>query len=263
MIIIRASSLPGFQDCPRRTAARVFRNMILDAGYQLRETAQHIGASVGTATHAALAHTFQEKIKTGELGNATEDEQVGLESLRETMSRGVMWDATTPEPNTAEKQVLRMYRVFRLKAAPAMTPTAVEHEVELTTKAGNIVRGHIDLAADGIHDYKTGTMRRQNLAQMGCYSMLSRACGENAGSLTEHYIKRVPVAEMQPEPTAHGFERDLSERVAASIILRVERQVEQFQRDGDPQAFAANPMSVLCSAKFCCCHSTAFCREHA
>lgn len=262
MITIRASSLPGFQDCARRTAGRVFRPMLADAGFTLRDTLQHIGASVGTATHAALAHTFEEKIRTGELGNANEDEQVGLDSLVETMGNGVQFDATTPERNTAEKQVLKMYRIFRLKVAPAIVPQAVERAVELTTQNGNTVSGHINLTAGGIIDYKTGTVRRQNMAQMGCYSILSRANGEPGGTITEHYIQRVPVADMQPDPEAHPFDRELSEHVAAQTILRVEQQVATFQIGGDPQAFPANPMSVLCSAKFCGAWGTDWCKEH-
>ena len=260
--IIRASSLPGFQDCARRAAGRVFRPLLSDAGFTLRDTMQHIGASVGTATHAALAHTFGEKIRTGELGNATEDEQVGLESLADTMANGVQFDATTPERNTAEKQVLRMYRIFRLTVAPAMNPMAVESAMQLTTQNGNLVSGHIDLSADGIHDYKTGTVRRQNMAQMGCYSILSRANGDAPGAITEHYIQRVPVSEMQPDPVAYAFDRELSERVAAQTILRVEQMAATFQIDGDPQAFPANPMSVLCSQKFCGAWGTEYCREH-
>lgn len=236
--------------------------MLTDAGFTLRNTLQHIGASVGTATHAALGHTFEEKIKTGELGNATEDEQCGLDSLADTMGNGVQFDATTPERNTAEKQVLKMYRVFRLKVAPSLTPTAVERAMQLTTQNGNTVSGHIDLTADGIIDYKTGTVRRQNMAQMGCYSILSRANGEPGGTITEHYIQRVPVADMQPDPEAHPFDRVLSEHVAAQTILRIEAQMDAFMATGDPQSFPANPSSYLCSPRFCPAWGSSFCKEH-
>ena len=65
MTIVRASSLGGYQDCPRRSASRMFRKEIVAAGYELRETTNGIGAAVGTSVHKGGKVMLDEKAKTG------------------------------------------------------------------------------------------------------------------------------------------------------------------------------------------------------
>lgn len=60
VVVIRASSLSGYADCPRRSAARMFRREIIAAGFDLRETPPGIGAAtreeVQRLADAAPAH---------------------------------------------------------------------------------------------------------------------------------------------------------------------------------------------------------------
>lgn len=261
-MIIRPSSLPGFLDCARRQAARSFPVEIKSHGYDLREIASSVGASVGTATHSAVASCLTAKMATGELGNQTEDEQRGVQSLEEQIGYGVQWDQTTPNLNTGHKQVIRMYRSYRNTVAQAVKPVAIEQRLEFKTRRGNVLSGQPDLTDDGIHDLKTGVVSRPNGAQYGAYSLLTRASGRDVARIIEDYVQRVDVDKEQPTPVALAYDVELSERVAANTIARVEALYEDFLASGDILTWPANPQSVLCGDRFCPAHSTNSCREH-
>ncbi len=236
-------------------------SVIRDAGYTLRELPQRVGPAVGTATHAAVAHTMRSKIATGESANATETEHVGLEALGESIADGVEFDATSPNLNTAQKQVVRQYRVFRLHLEPALKPRQVERRIEKLTKRGNTLSGQPDVVDGGVMDLKTGVQRRVNLHQYGAYSLLLRAEGIESTHITEDYIQRVAIDKEQPAPEQIGYDVALAERAAGAVIVDIERRFEEFEREGDPFAFLANTGSQLCSAKWCVAFQTDFCPE--
>lgn len=235
--------------------------IVKDMGYTLRDLPQRAGPAVGTATHAAVAHTMHAKIDTGASANQTETEQAGLEALSDTVQYGVEWDGVTPNLNTAQKQVLRHYRVYRLHLEDTIQPLTVERRIEKVTKRGNTLSGQPDQTDDGVHDLKTGVAKRANGAQYGAYALLLRADGDPARHITEDYIQRVAIDKEQPVPQQIGYDVDLSERIAGRIILDIERTFEEFEREGDSLVFMANPGSMLCSDRWCCAWGTDFCRE--
>lgn len=260
-ITIRPSSLPSWPDCQRRTAARTATGLIKEAGFTLRQLPQRVGPAVGTATHAAVAHSMQHRIDTGEKANHEETDDVGIAALKESVSYGVEFDGVSPNLNTAEKQVLRHYKSYRLHLEDKIQPRTVERRIEKVTKRGNTLSGQPDQTDDGVHDLKTGVAKRVNIAQYGGYALLLRADGEPAEHVTEDYVKRVPLDKEQPVPEQIMYDVDLAERVAGSIILDIERRFGEFEQDGDHMVFVANPGSMLCSAKWCLAFNTDFCQE--
>ena len=99
-IVIRPSSLPSWPDCQRRTAARTAGALVKEMGYGLRQLPQRAGPAVGTATHAAVAHTMQAKIDTGASANQTETEQAGLRRWMKRPLTGL--NGVTPFQHGAE-----------------------------------------------------------------------------------------------------------------------------------------------------------------
>lgn len=258
---LRASSTPTWPDCPRRGAARTFGALISEMGFELSSTVSPVGASIGTATHAAVAHCMEEKGLTGKYPNETETEQCGLEALTNEIKKGVRWDGLSPNLNTAQKQVIRQYRSYRIHLADKINPSAIERRITVTTKRGNTLTGAIDLADDGIHDLKTGIAQRVNIAQYGTYSMLRRSEGYSVEHLTEDYIRRVAIDKEQPLPVQVMYNRDYAERVAVSIIGDIEERYVRFVETQDPLTFMANPASQLCSDRYCSAFRTKWCPE--
>ena len=240
----------------------MFASEIKEAGYTLREIVSHVGASVGTGTHAAVASCMSAKMTTGELGNQTEDEQRGIASLEEQVGYGVVWDPTTPNLSTGQKQVVRMYRSYRAGVAPAVQPTAIERRLEFRTRRGNVLSGQVDLVERGLRDVKTGVLQRYNLAQYGAYSLLERAAQGEVAFLVEDYIKRVDIDKEQPAPVEVQYPVALAERVAANVIADVEEKYARFIASGDNLVFRANAGSVLCGDRFCPAFSSTWCEEH-
>jgi hypothetical protein len=111
-ISIRASSLSSYPDCLRRTASRIFKDDIVEAGYELKIPNTGIGAATGTGTHSGAAYILQHKIETGEAGKTEDAKERAIQSLHYEIEPGVTWDATSPNLNTAEKQVLRQVHSY-------------------------------------------------------------------------------------------------------------------------------------------------------
>ena len=234
----------------------------------LRRRPRNIGAATGTATHKAVAVSLTHKITTGVLGNQTEADQAGLESLKKEIEHGVMWDAASPDLNTAEKQVVRQHHSYRNTVGKRIQPAAVEQRLEATHDAtGFVLSGQQDVVITTdeaeLRDLKTGTVCRANGPQYGGYAMLLRAHGTPLLSIIEDYVKRARIKDPQPDPVEIKYDLERSMTVAASILRRIKQDLDTFMATANPLAFLANPNSMLCSAKWCPAHGTEFCKEHA
>lgn len=261
-MVIRPSYTSMFPDCNRRQASRMFGREIAEAGFELRELPSSIGASVGTATHAAVAYALTDKMNGLPLPPNSAAEQCGIEALEKRMQQdGVMWDATTPNLSTAQRQVSRQYKVYRRDIAEKIFPISVERRIEVPTRRGNVLSGQVDVMTDGLRDLKTGTVRRANHSQYGSYSLLRRSEGAAVPYIIEDFVQRVKIDDEQPAPIEVGYEPAMCEKIAARVVLDIETKYEAFVASGDPMEFSANPNSMLCAARWCPAHGTEFCKE--
>jgi PD-(D/E)XK nuclease superfamily len=268
-IRVRASGLAEYLDCSRRAAARSFRQSVEERGFTLRKLENNIAAAIGTATHEGATWSLAEQIKTGKLGDQVEAEHRSLESLKREREMGVTYDNTSPDPNTAEKQVVRQLRTFRVYIAPAIVPTAVERRLEGQVAEGMILTGQSDIAESistggiGIRDLKTGVKEKYHGAQLGAYSLLGRAHGEDVREMKVDFIQRVPIRNEQPEPQLISYDVAETEQLTWATLKRIKRDHDEFHETGDLNIFLPNPGSMLCSAKYCPAHGTRFCVHHA
>lgn len=255
--------LPSWPDCNRRTAAKQYKRMVKAAGYDVRDLMPSIGAAVGTAVHASLAHVLRHKQSTGELGSVKDGLEIALQTFRQEIAPGAEWDDTTPNLPTAEFQIARMSEAY-LPIAQTIVPLRVETEMRATIAPGWILTGHIDLYAQPKHldDTKTGALMRPYQAQLGGYAMLADANGLPVDTIGTTYIPRGKKSKPQPPPERQLYDLHSAKRAAYGAIMDIKRGVEEFQRTGDAFAFSANPMSLMCSPRYCPAHGTKFCNLH-
>jgi hypothetical protein len=261
----RASSLPTYdQQCARLWAARNLPRK-MTASYGLRELQSHVGAAIGTATHAGAAHLMTEFGKSGEVGGTPRREEareIAIASLREATIEGLTFDPVTPDPNSGERQIGAMVAVYHGSIAPDVPPLLVERGLKMMIADTIEITGHVDLfLIDQVpDDLKTGRHRPQAFSQYGSYSLLLRANGfPVAGKFRERYMPRVAVGKPQPAPEVREFPQGILERQALSSAKRIARDLAEFDRTGDPETFAANPASWLCKEHLCPAWGTTFC----
>ena len=169
-ITIRASSLSSYADCPRRSAARIFKRGLTDSGYEFRQTEPGIGAVIGTSVHESVSYIHN---TTDTLSNTIE---IGIEKFRSQIENGVLYDDTSPGPNVAEKQINQISTAYYHIVAPKTNPVYVEHELTATMPGNVKLIGHPDdIESDKIRDLKTGVKAGKNYGQMGGYSLLAGA----------------------------------------------------------------------------------------
>lgn len=265
---IRASALPGFNDCARRTVARVFSREVTAAGHELRRTRPSIGAAVGTTTHAA-AHVLQ----AARVANPAlvHDELISLvpasltlalEGFHTEIAEGVTWDDSTPNTLAAQQQIDRMVRAYLPALRTMAPPRAVELSLEAAVGDGWRLTGTLDvLTVDGhLDDLKTGYESRPYHAQLGGYSLLARANDLEVRTLGISFIERTRLRHTQRPLERQAYDLGVAERTAWQTIERVKREVGAFLETGAPDAISANPMSLMCRPNYCPAFGTSFCR---
>ncbi len=260
---IRASMLPSYGDCGRRTAAKQYPLLLQSFGYELRTLLPSVGAAIGTAVHAAVGHILQRKIDTGELGHIDDGLKVASEAFRAELKDGAEWDATTPTIQVAEQQVARMSTIY-LPIARAAQPLEVEAQLRAAMVPGFELTGHLDLydVQHAIDDLKTGVLERPYQAQLGGYSLLKRAQEQPVSALSITWIPRTKVKKPQALPIVQHFDMETAERAAFATASAIARDVTAFAQTGDPYVFPTNPMSLMCSQRFCPVWGTKFCTMH-
>lgn len=271
--IVRASSLSGYADCPRRAAARMLCAEIEASGHILRSLPHGIGAAVGTAVHAAAAVTLTARLRTGTLPPADDARDAARDALREAIAGEVVFDRDTPAPDAAEVQALRMADAWRDGIAPQVEPVAVEERLEAEALPGLVLSGQSDVIAreaGRVRDLKTGARRGHHRPQLGAYSLLARTHGIDVREAAEDFVARVAVKKEQPPAETHLHDVTGAEVAAMAVLRRIDADIRAFRvgdpergiAPGDPWAFLANPMSKLCSDRWCPAWGTSWCREH-
>jgi len=265
-IVIRPSSASIWNDCPRRQAARVFKHLVEDAGYQLAtRTFKHIGAAIGTAVHAGA-----ESLNRARMAESRPDVDEAIDRAllsfgEEMVTDEILWDQMSPHPGTAQKQIDKMVRRYRSDVLKTdMKPLAVEQRLEGKINSRVIVSGKLDslvMYPYTLADVKTGTRRRNNASQYGLYSPLARANGFQVEKIVEEYVPRVQVNAEQPPLQRVEIDPAYAEDAALRTVEIIVAQVDAFMQTGDPASFPSNPNSALCSNKFCPAHGTKFCKD--
>ena len=282
-IVIRASSLTYWPDCERRGAARLFKSIVEGRGFLLRTTPIHVGAPIGTATHAGAAYGLQTKIDTGELSSLSEARDVSMAALDEALVRDGEIDWKPREAanvDQAQKQVTRMLAMVHTRVSPTIWPAAVEDRLKADIGDGFVLSGQRDIygietlasggayydpkADDGwwkIKDLKTGAHPGPHGPQTGAYGILARTHGYRVDGADIIQIPRVTLNKPQPEPIIIKVPIESAERAAESTYKRAKSSLIEFMKTGDPHVFLANPASIMCSDR-CPAWGTSFCREH-
>ena len=264
---IRASMLPGYADCPRRAVAKQYRRRFQADGYEFRELPPSVGSSVGTAVHAATA-ALNISLWRGEAPNVDQAVDSAITAMVDELSKGAVWDDTTPNLNTAQLQVKRMAAVyvprmpFTINGAPAVE-IGGEEGLKADCGDGWELTGHPDLIdADRVlEDTKTGAVVRPYQGQLGGYSLLVRS--NNICELTGlgmRYIPRIGKTKFQTPPIYTGYPVGPCERNATGTILRIKADMKIYNETGDlERAFPCNQSSMMCSDKYCPAKGTRFC----
>ncbi len=234
-------------------------------GYSLRYVPTSIGAAVGTGTHAVVAFALKEKMKTGVLAHAHTREEFAMAELDKELEHETLFDPTTRDRNTAQKQVVRQSRVFLETTGERIDPVAVEQRLVAKHKTGLVVSGRQDVVVDYpamLRDLKTGVQSAWNGAQYGGYDKLLDAHALPIHAITEDYVKRVRISNPQPPPVEIKYDREVCEQAFERGMASIARDIKEFRTTKVATAFTANPFSMLCSDKYCPAWGTDFCLEH-
>lgn len=236
-----------------------------------------VAAGIGTAVHKGVANLLRAKQATGEF-IATEVEaaaKAALESFHEETKEGVIWDKTTPHGLTAEVQLKALLYSF-VPLLDTITPTHIELPLEkiispLGDQAAFKIRltGTLD-ARDTmafIHDHKTGAKPPSPQAQIGGYIALCRLNDIEAKGARVNYAKREGIQKSSlglPPPVVMNLDPEECLNAFWSTGAELQRHYEAYAESvergqPDPWSFPANPMSMICTPKYCRAYGTNFC----
>lgn len=264
IISIRASILPGAADCMRRAAAAQFKTEITAAGYRLRERRPVIGGIVGTSVHKGTELTISTYVTTGKHSPVSDCIDAGIDSIRSEIVSGIIWDQTTQSKNEAEQQCRQMINAYCIMIVPQINPVAVPEKYRQAKIAEDVLftgSTDIETVEQDIRDTKTGYTIKPYQAQQGGYSLLRKSSlKQTTNRLILDFLPRTSTKKTFPGPTTVEYNVSICEKMAYDIILRIAAAMRKFRATGNSLAFPCNPMSILCSEKYCTAFGTEFCK---
>lgn len=267
-LVIRASSLPTWADCPRRWLATTRRRLVQEFGHRLNEERVSIGAPCGSGTHAGAAELWRGYLDSGtDFAPLPRAEERAIAEFEARLGEEpTIFDNTTPDRDSAHFVIRKMLKAYREHQPRDREPVAVEHELIADLGEGWFLVGHCDLFAyqPRLHildDLKTGVLRPTPTAQLGGYAGMLQAEGRPPDQATMTYVRRTRRTADQPPPLKVRFDPVLCQRVASRAVKAIRREVDGFHEDGDLLRFPANTSSTLCGAKYCPAFGTSACPE--
>lgn len=261
--------LPSYPDCARRTAAKQYRKQFVADGYEFRTLPPSVGSAAGTAVHKGAEVALRARWARQRV-TADDILQPAFAAFHEETDQSCIWDDTTPNRNVAEQQIRSMIQAYLQGPGKSIVPAtlpngepAIELPLEANAGDGWILTGTMDICTDGwVRDLKTGALVRPYHAQLGGYSLLVRSHKiiENIEGCCIDFIKRAGKTKVQPECVTCSYPVVPCQSYALGIIDRIKKDMAKYLASGDlNKAFPANPMSMMCSEKYCPCFGTAFC----
>jgi hypothetical protein len=268
-IWLRASLLD--EDCDRRLAAKQWRKKIVDDGFALRATPNHIGAVMGRVNHRVFASQLEFK---RDVGHIPMDWRHGLEKSLVEMDEEVDKEgAIHPDDTTSSRrelieQVEAVVQTFHYGYLQTARPgkhleeklaiwMTSEKKVMLTATPDNPQENGV------IDDFKTGRRKPEGPHQMGLQSIILAEHAYKPKALRSIWLPRAGKEEKEPiEYPLKESEDEAQYRV--SQLVRDYEEYESLRRDPvtaaiAPLAFRANSRSETCKAGFCSAFGTPFC----
>ena len=261
MMIIRCSTLPHYNDCPRRAVANGYKRMIEDAGFKLRDRLNGIAAAVGTASHHGSGHVMILK-RDGFAWNLKDAQEISIEKFKTESAGEVIYDTTTPSKNVGEKQILRLVQAFCAMAAPTIQPEFIEKKKKATINDQFQLSGtpDIETVINELDDLKFGMKMKIFDSQIGGYILLRQANKLSTETAKVRHFPRTAINKPFPGQQIHNLDIKLCLRAAWGTIKLIMRDLTEFTNTGSEWSFSANPMSMLCSNKYCNAWGTNFCQ---
>ena len=266
--VVRASSLPSYNDCARRTLAdsENFSPELIEAGYRIYTRKATVGPSIGQGLHSAQEAILLSK-REGRILNLGEAVEVALNAFRDEIKDGCVWDAMTPNAREAEMQLERMVDAHLRQIAPKIAAEeidddSIERELRADIGDGFKLSGHWDFRSSVglLRDLKGGQDTWPVAAQVGAYKILGDVNGLPVNGAVVDHVPRCKLSKPQLPVTSFAYDIDFARAYAIATLKRVKRDITEFRRTGNIEDLPANPMSEMCSKKLCPIYGTSACQ---
>lgn len=229
-------------------------------GFTLNYLPPSIGAAVGTGCHEAAKIMVGHKID-GTKHNKNDAIDSAISSMQAETCEGVNLDQTTTSITDAEKQIRLLVTAFENDVLPVIHPVEIETQCEATVSEDVSFSGRFDILQenDEIDDWKFGRLSYYG-SQLGGYSILKKSKTEKSvKQVSIYHLPRTPINKVYPGTRRHVYDLASCEKAAYYTIQKIKSEVTRFIDTQNPWVFSANPMSMMCSAKYCPAYKTSFC----
>jgi hypothetical protein len=228
-------------------------------GFDLRQLPASIGATLGTGAHAGAQFIMDTKIDSDTIPPVSQSIDASIEQFREEIQDGVQFDDSTPNLNEAEKQISRIVSIYSNEVAPRLQPKFTEKKRAAKVADLYQLEGRLDLETVDLclRDLKTGARTPVCEAQFGGYSLLKKT--EDGVSFQTAVMDHIPRKTRGAPWIQHVYDPIKCEKIASEMIQHITGNIDDFLATGNEWAFMANPMSMMCSDRYCPAWGTNFC----
>lgn len=262
---IRASMLPSYAACMRRTVGRIVLTP------PDRPQKERIATVLGTVAHNVLRVYIE---NGGDIDIPAEvDSQTDIELGN--MKYPLEWDNYTKTRTEMRRQIITIINQVEESGAKNMIAGGIEYceqkftaplhellDTNLSSKwqykdSGILVTGTLDILTHRgtVVDWKTGMHLQCYPPQLALYGMLAELHGAKVHTLLHYWIKRSNFALKQ-----FIYDYQEAKAITKTILHSIAENVMMTAADPNKiLEIIPDPSCNLCSAKFCELHSTPHC----
>lgn len=258
---IRCSYLQSYNDCARRTAAKIIADTLQAQGYELEKRSQGAGAVIGTACHRGSYH-YLACLKDGVPVTAQDAIDAAISKYDESTAEGIQFDTRTNSNRVAHRQIATILTnlLAGIKPEAGQYILDLERRIEADIEDGFVLSGQPDVALiSSLDDTKFGGVLRPAQCQFGGYILLRRSIGHVVKKCRMIYAPRVSVGSAYPGVQKIEYNPGICASAAYSTAQNIIADIKAYRETENPSEFQANPMSQMCSSRYCEAHGTDWC----
>jgi hypothetical protein len=263
LLEIRPSLLGDYSDCGLRAAAKAYPELFRSKGFEPRAMVRSVAAAVGTGVHFFVSHSLTAYLKAGGDTNIKDSVDAAVaeyETECKDLDPKLSVDDQTPRLADGKVQVSKLSHLYQQTVGYKVRVEMVEERLEARLGDKAMLSGEPDhlTKSEILVDIKTGSRHKLHEKQTAGYAALLAAHNKPVRKIREVFLRRLKIDKPLEQPTISDY--DPNPKVALAAAQRIINDVESFKLTGDPvMSFPQNPMSIMCSEKWCCAYKTTIC----
>jgi hypothetical protein len=256
-LVIHASRLDAYADCPLQAFAELMRPQLQKLGYQFNDLPRYITPEVGTAIHSGVAHLHT----TGstDVKSAVNESLNTLERIMEDTPH-MRFTEKMPDLAYIKAHITGFISAYVDQVLPQRSAQLIEYGMKGELLPNITYKTTLDLLTSNaiLADLKSGAKITPAYNQLGFYCLLLQREGYKVNRLVLDYI----LPDRSTKVYIHKpieYDKDACLFIVKQTLTSLIADFEVFCKTGNINHIRVNPRASTCNKAMCPLYGTSTC----